>query len=48
MDFFPFADVQVGPNCVFGRRVTAVAVEYGPADVTATRAYSGGEADWLL
>lgn len=34
MGFFPFADVQVGPNCVFGRRITVVAVEYGPADVT--------------
>lgn len=57
---FPFADVQVGPNCEFGRRITAVAVEYGPAAVTvslvapfaelvtATRAYSETEADWLL
>lgn len=57
---FPFADVQVGPNCEFGRRITAVVVEYGPADVTvslaapfadlvtATRAYSESEADWLL
>lgn len=56
----PFADVQVGPNCEFGRRITAVAVEYGPADVTvslvapfaelvtATRAYSESEADFLL
>lgn len=60
VDFFPFADVQVGPNCEFGSRVTAVAVEYGPADVTvslvapfaelvtATRGYSESEADWLL
>lgn len=60
VDLFPFADVQVGPNCEFGRRITAVAVEYGPADVTvslvapfaelvaATRPYSEGEADWLL
>lgn len=57
---FPFADVQVGPSCEFGRRITAVAVEYGPADmtlsliapfaelVTATRPYSEDEADWLL
>lgn len=57
---FPFADVQVGPNCEFGRRITAVVVEYGPADVTvspvapfaelvtATRPYSESEADWLL
>lgn len=57
---FPFADVQVGPNCKFGRRITAVAVEYGPANVTvslvapfaelvtATRAYTESEADWLL
>lgn len=31
--FFPFADVQVGSNCEFGRRISAVAVavEYGPA-----------------
>lgn len=60
VDLFPFADVQVGPNCEFGRRITAVAVEYGPADVTvslvapfaelvtATRGYSESEADWLL
>lgn len=62
VDLFPFADVQVGPNCEFGRRITAVAVavEYGPADVTvslmapfeelvtATRAYSESEADFLL
>lgn len=57
---FPFTDVQVGPNCEFGRRITAVAVEYGPADVTvslvapfaelvkATRPYSESEADFLL
>lgn len=57
---FPFADVQVGPNCEFGHRITAVAVEYGPADVmvslivpfatlvTATRPYSESEADYLL
>lgn len=60
VDLFPFADVQVGPSCEFGRRITAVAVEYGPADVTvslvapfaepvtATRSYSESEADWLL
>lgn len=60
VDLFPFADVQVGPNSQFGRRITAVAVEYGPADVTvrlvapfeelvtATRPYSESEADWLL
>lgn len=60
VDLFPFADVQVDPNCKFWRRITAVAVEYGPADVavslvapfatlvTATRPYSESEADWLL
>lgn len=57
---FPFADVQVGPNCEFGRRISAVAAEYGPATVTvsliapfaelvtATRPYSESEADFLL
>lgn len=57
---FPFADVQVGPDCEFGRRITAVDVEYGPADVTvsliapfaelvtATRPYAEDEADCLL
>lgn len=57
---FPFAGVQVGPNCEFGRRITAVIVEYGPSDVmvslvapfaavvTATRPYSESEADYLL
>ena len=57
---FPFADVQVSPTCEFGRRITAVAVAYGPADVTvsliapfaelvtATRPYSEDEADYLL
>lgn len=57
---FPFADVQVGPNCEFGRRISAVAVEYGPATVTvsliapfaelvtATRPFSESEADFLL
>lgn len=55
VDLFPFVDVQVGPNCElrianceFGRRITAVAVEYRPAGVTATRGYSESEADWLL
>ena len=60
VDLFPFADVQVGPSCEFGRRISAVIVEYGPADVTvslvaqsaelvtATRSYSESEADWLL
>lgn len=60
VDLFPFADVQVGPNCEFGRRISAVAVEYGPAAVTvsliapfaelvtATRPYSESEADFLL
>lgn len=60
VDLFPFADVQVGPNCEFGRRITEVVVEYGPADVTvslaasfaglvtATRSYSESEAYWLL
>lgn len=60
VDLFPFADVQVGPSCEFGRRITAVVVEYGPADVTvslvapfaelvtATRPYSEDEADCLL
>lgn len=55
-----FADVQVGPNCEFGRRISAVAVDYGPTSVTvslvapfaelvaATRPYSEDEADWLL
>ena len=57
---FPFADVQIGPNCELGRRITAVVVEYGSADVTvsliapfadlvtATRPYSEDEADYLL
>ena len=56
----PFALVQVGPDCEFGRRISAVAVEYGPAAVTvslmasfdemvqATRPYTDGEADGLL
>ena len=60
VDVFPFADVQVGPDCEFGRRITAVAVEYGPVAVTvsliapfaelvtATRPYSESEADFLL
>lgn len=57
---FPFADVQVGPTCTSGLRITAVDVEYGPDDVTvsliapfaglvtATRPYSEDEADYLL
>lgn len=60
VDLFPFADVQVGPNCEFGRCISAVIVEYGPADVTvslvapfaelmtATRPYSASEADLPL
>lgn len=56
----PFADVQVGPDCEFGRRISAVAVEYGPAAVTvslmapfaemvmAARPYADGEVDELL
>ena len=52
--------MQVGPNSQFGRRITAVAVEYGPAAVTVnlivpfaelvtgTRPYSEDEADYLL
>lgn len=34
---FPFADVQVGPDCEFGRCISAVAVEYGPASETVER-----------
>lgn len=57
---FPFADVQVGPDCEFGRRISAVAVEYGPVAVTvslmapfaemvtATRPYADSEADELF
>lgn len=60
VDVVPFADVQVGPDCEFGRRITAVALEYGPAAVTvslmapfaemvhATRPYMDGEMDGLL
>lgn len=60
VDVFPFANVQVGPDCEFGRRITAVAVEYGPTAVTvslmasfdemvqATRPYTDGEMDGLL
>lgn len=60
VDVFPFADVQAGPNCEFGRRISAAAAEYGPATVTvsliapfaelvtATRPYSESEADFLL
>lgn len=57
---FPFADVQVGPDCEFGRHISAVVVEYGPVAVTvslmapfaemvmATRPYADGEADELF
>ena len=57
---FPFAEVQVGPDCEFGRRISAVAVEYTQTAVvvslmapftemvTATRPYAEGEADELL
>ena len=60
VDVFPFADVQVGPDCEFGQRITAVALEYGPAAVTvslmapfaelvtAIRPYTDGEADELV
>ena len=60
VDVVPFASVQVGPDCEFGRRISAVAVEYGPAAVTvslmapltemvqATRLYMDGEMDGLL
>lgn len=60
VDLFPFADVQVCPTRKFGRRIKAVVVEYRPADVavslavtfgkpvTAIRAYSESEANWLL
>lgn len=60
VDLFPFAEVRVGSNYEFGRRITAVTVEYRPADVevslvvpfgepvTAIRPYSESEADWLL
>lgn len=56
----PFASVQVGPDCEFGRRISAVAIEYRPSSVTvslvapfaelvaATRPYTDGEADELL
>lgn len=37
-----------GPNCGFGRRIPAVAVEYGPAAVTASRPRSESEADFPL
>lgn len=57
---FPFADVQVGPDCEFGRCISAVAVEYGPETVTvslvapfaemvqATRPYADSEMDGML
>lgn len=60
VDVFPFTDVQVGPDCEFGRRITAVAVEYSPEAVTvslmapftemvrATRPHTDGETDGLL
>lgn len=60
VDVFPFADVRVGPSSQLGRRISAVALEYGPAAVTvslmapfaemvqATRPYADGEADGLL
>ncbi|WP_423842252.1 hypothetical protein [Actinomyces naeslundii] len=60
VDVLPFSDVQVGPDCEFGRRISAVAVEYGPAAVTvslmapfaemvmASRPYADGEADELF
>ena len=60
VDVVPFAAVQVGPDCEFGRRITAVALEYSPAAVTvslmapfaemvqATRPYMDGEMDGLL
>lgn len=60
VDVFPFADVQVGPDCEFGRRITAVAAEYNQTAVTvslvapfaemvvATRPYADGEAVGLL
>lgn len=60
VDVFPFANVQVGPDREFGRRISAVALEYGPAAVTvslmasfdemvqATRPYTAGEMDGLF
>lgn len=60
VDAVPFADVQVGPDCEFGSRISAVALEYGPAAVSvslmapfaelvqATRPYADGEMDGLL
>lgn len=57
---FPFANVQVGPDCEFGRHITAVAIEYGPTAVTvslmasfdemvqATRPYMDSEMDGML
>lgn len=60
VDVVPFAEVQVGPDCEFGRHITAVALEYGPAAVTvslmapfaemvqAARPYMDGEMDGLL
>ena len=48
VDVFPFADVQVAPDCEFGSRISAAALEYGPAAVTVTRPYADGEMDGLL
>lgn len=60
VDIHPFANVQVGPDCKFGKRISAVALEYGPAAVMvslmapfaemvqATRPYMDGEMDGLL
>ena len=60
VDVVPFANVQVGPDCEFGRRISAVALEYGQTAVTvslmapfdglvrATRPYTDGEMDGLL
>lgn len=47
----PFADVRVGPNCEFGRRISAVTVSpVAPFAelVTATRPHSESEAGFLL
>lgn len=60
VDVLPLANVQVGPDCKFGSRISAVALEYGPTAVTvslmasfdemvqATRPYTDGEMDGLL
>lgn len=44
VDLFPFADVQVGPNCESGRRITAVVVEYGKSGGAVRRARDGDPA----